>query len=121
MNFIFRFQTSFKLLNFIREICILNYKIIQIRLINIIIFKPYFFKFILRNYILDNLNILIFQIFFIFHFIKPQNCLNIFEENIILNNNNDGNNFKITPGTIETKSLYKIKTPFTFFFSKSTN
>ena len=64
---------------------------------------------------------LIFQILFIFHIIKQQNCLNNLEDNIIPNTNRDYNNLKITPGIIETKYLYKRASPFTFFFSNETN
>ena len=64
---------------------------------------------------------LILQILFIFHIIKQRNCLNILEDNIILNNNINDNNLIITPGIIETKYLYKRVTPFTLFFSNNVN
>ena len=64
--------------------------------------------------------LLLLQILFIFHIIKKRNCLNNLEDNINLNMNKDQNSFIMTPGTIETKYLYKRKNPFTFFFSNET-
>ena len=64
---------------------------------------------------------LILQILFIFHNVKQQKCQKNLEGNFILNNIQEDNYFKITPGIVETKYLYKRETPFNFYISNEMN